>query len=107
VHGQIYKSQDNAPALVLRNVVIASERFRDPSGDGPRLPERRGDHYEDVTLVWLGSGPYPGNVPAGCRLSTDRAVYEDAVADWKARHGIADEDDVDVDRMITPVPISR
>jgi hypothetical protein len=117
VHGQIYKAQDNAPGLFLRNVVIASERFRDPSGDGPRLPERRGrivDHYEDVTLVWLGPGAYPGNVPAGCRLSTDPGVYEDAVTEWKARHGVADPgsgdmdtvdmDTVDMDRMLDPVP---
>ncbi len=110
VHGQIYKAQDNAPALRLRNVVVASERFRDPSGDGPRLPERRGhiaDRYEDVTLVWLGSGRYPGNVPDGCRLTRDPSVYEDAVADWKARHGVVDEDDVDMDRMIDPAPIAR
>ena len=110
VHGQIYKSQDNAPALVLRNVVIASERFRDPSGDGPRLPERRGrvrDHYENVTLVWLGRGRYPGNVPDGCRVTRDPAVYEGAVQDWKARHGVVDDDHVDMDRMLDPDPVSR
>jgi hypothetical protein len=110
VHGQIYKAQDNAPALVLRNVVIASERFRDPSGDGPRLPERRGrivDRYENVTLVWLGHDRYPGNIPDGCRLTRDPAVYDDAVADWKARHGVVGEDAVDMDRMITPSPVSR
>ena len=110
VHGAIYKSQDNAPALDLRRVVIASERFRDPSGDGPRLPERRGpvaDRYEDVTLVWLGRGRYPGNVPEGCRVSTDRSVYDDAVRAWKARHGVTDDDSVDMDRMIDPAPIGR
>ena len=109
VHGQIYKSQDNAPALRLRNVVIASERFRVPSGDGPRLPERRGrieDRYEDVTLVWLGRGDYPGNVPDGCRLTRDPAVYEDAVADWKARHGVVGEN-VDMARMLDPAPVPR
>ena len=102
VHGQIYKSQDNAPALVLRNVVIASERFRDPSGDGPRLPERRGriaDHYEDVTLVWLGTRPVSRQRPRRVPAHPDPAVYEDAVADWKARHGVVDEDDVDMDRL--------
>jgi hypothetical protein len=106
VHGQIYKSQDNAPGLFMRDVVIASELFRDPV-DGPRLPERSGrivDHYEDVTLVWLGRGRYPGNVPAGCRVSQDRSVYEDAVADWKARHGVVDEVTVDMDRMLDPAP---
>jgi hypothetical protein len=110
VHGQIYKNQDNAPALVLRNVVIASELFRDPQGDGPQLPERRGsvaDRYEDVTLVWLGSGPYPGNVPEGCRLTTDRTVYESAVADWKTRHGVSPAGDVQMDRMLWPEPVSR
>jgi hypothetical protein len=110
VHGAIYKSQGNAPALDLRRVVIASERFRDPSGDGPRLPERRGrvpDRYEDVTLVWLGRGRYPGNVPEGCRVSGDRSVYDDAVLGWKARHGVADDGSVDMDRMIDPAPLSR
>ncbi|MGY1779699.1 hypothetical protein [Geodermatophilus sp. SYSU D01036] len=110
VHGQIYKSQDNAPPLVLRNVVIASERFRDPDGDGPRLPERRGrlvDRYQDVTLVWLGPGPYPGNVPDGCRLTTDRAVYERAVEDWKARHGVGPAGEVQMDRVLWPEPASR
>ena len=82
-----------------------------PAGDGPRLPERRGrilrDHYENVTLVWLGTGPYPGNVPDGCRLTTDPAVYEDAAADWKTRHGVVDEENVDMDRLIDPAPVGR
>ncbi|MGY1620125.1 hypothetical protein ACI797_25585 [Geodermatophilus sp. SYSU D00691] len=109
VHGQIYKSQENGPALVLRHVVIAAERFRDPD-DGPRLPERTGqvqDRYEDVTLVWLGPGGYPGNVPAGCRVTTDRAVYDRAVASWKSRHGVRADGGVDPDRMIAPEPVSR
>ena len=110
VHGQIYKGQDNAPALALRNVVIASERFRDPTGAGPRLPERRGrlrDYYDNVTLVWLGTGRYPGNVPDGCRLSTDPAVYADAAADWRTRHGVVSEDDVDMARLLDPAPVGR
>ncbi len=110
VHGPIYKSQDNAPALVLRNVVIASERFRDPDSDDPRLPERRGpltDRYQDVTLVWLGAGRYPGNVPDGCRLTTDRTVYDRAVDDWKTRHGVDPAGEVQMDRMLRPQPLSR
>ncbi|SFL25836.1 hypothetical protein [Geodermatophilus ruber] len=105
VHGQIYKSRRNSPALVLRDVVIASERFQEPSD--AELPERRGqlaDRYENVTLVWLGPGRYPGNVPDGCTLTTDPAVYENAVADWKSRHGVAGDDAVDMNRMINPDP---
>jgi hypothetical protein len=113
VHGQIYKAQDNAPALSLRNVVIASEEFRDPDGDGPRLPERRGpivDRYEDVTLVWLGRGDYPGNVPDGCRLTDDPSVYDRAVAAWKSRHGVGATGDIDADldtdRLLDPAPVA-
>ena len=106
VHGQIYKAQENAPGLVMRNVVIASERFRDPD-DGALLPERRVDRYDGVTLVWLGSGPYPGNVPAGCRLTTDRSAYERAAGDWKARHGVGADGAVDTARMIWPAPVAR
>jgi hypothetical protein len=106
VHGQIYKAQDNAPGLVMRNVVIASERFRDPDA-GALLPERAVDRYDDVTLVWLGSGRYPGNVPTGCRLTTDRSVYEHAAGDWKARHGVGAHGAVDTNRMIWPAPLAR
>jgi hypothetical protein len=107
-HGSIYKSRPNSPGLVLRNVVIAAERFRDLAGsDGLDriLPTRQGsivDSYENVTLVWLGEGPYPGNVPDGCTLTTDPAVYEAAVADWKTRHGVDERGGVDMGRMLTP-----
>lgn len=107
VHGSLYKTRPESPALVMRNVVIASERFRDPIGRSALLPTRQGqieDRYENVTLVWLGQGPYPGNVPAGCTVSTDPAVYDAAVADWKARHGVGERGDVDMRRMLAPVP---
>lgn len=68
VHGSIYKSRPDSPALRLRNVVIASERFRDPPGVAPLLPTRQGaieDRYENVTLVWLGQGRTRGtSLPA-------------------------------------------
>lgn len=105
-HGQIYKAQENAPGLVMRNVVVASERFRDPDG-GALLPERVVDRYDGVTLVWLGSGRYPGNVPDGCRLTTDASAYDRAVEDWKARHGVGPDGAVDTTRMISPAPVAR
>ena len=36
------------------------------------------------TIVWTGSGAYPGPVPAGFRLSTDKAVWDRADAAWLA-----------------------
>lgn len=39
------------------------------------------------TIVWLGPGRYPVNA-GGLRVVTQRSVWDDAVAAWKARHGI-------------------
>ena len=39
-------------------------------------------------MVWLGGGLYPAPLPACFTVTTDRAVWDDAVASWKLRHGI-------------------
>jgi hypothetical protein len=40
------------------------------------------------TIVWLGGGRYPAPT-AGMRVVTDRSVWTDAVAAWKAAHGVS------------------
>ena len=50
-------------------------------------------------------GPVSGQRPRRVPAHPDPAVYEDAVADWKARHGVVAEDDVDMDRMLAPAPV--
>jgi hypothetical protein len=37
------------------------------------------------TMVWLGEGPFPGELPACFTVTTDPAVWDAAVADWTAR----------------------
>ena len=37
-------------------------------------------------MVWLGEGNYPCTLPPGWRLTRDKSVWDNAVADWKARH---------------------
>jgi hypothetical protein len=37
-------------------------------------------------MVWLGQGDYPCALPAGWTLTRDPAVWDNAVAEWKARH---------------------
>jgi hypothetical protein len=38
-------------------------------------------------IVWLGPGEYPClPLPPGWTLTTDRRVWDDAVAAWTARH---------------------
>jgi hypothetical protein len=44
--------------------------------------------YSNVTLVWTGSGSYPGNLPSsGVTVTKDISVWNDARADWLSRHG--------------------
>ena len=43
---------------------------------------------QPTTLVWLGGGAYPGDLPGGITVSADVNVWNAAVADWKCRHGI-------------------
>ena len=55
--------QTNSPYLVMRNTIISMVGDFN-SADGPMLPARSADLYENVTICWLGTGAYPGNTPA-------------------------------------------
>jgi hypothetical protein len=38
------------------------------------------------TIVWLGAGSYPARLPACFRVTTDKSVWDQAVAAWKTQH---------------------
>ena len=59
----VYKMQTNSPYLVMRDTIISMVGDFN-SEDGPTLPERSTDLYENVTICWLGTGAYPGNTTA-------------------------------------------
>jgi hypothetical protein len=40
-----------------------------------------------TTIVWLGGGPYPGDLPAGIRVTSQIDVWTQAVNAWKCAHG--------------------
>lgn len=40
-----------------------------------------------TTIVWLGGGPYPGDLPAGVRVTSQIGVWTRAVTAWKCAHG--------------------
>lgn len=43
------------------------------------------DKCSNNTIVWGGSGPFPGSFPSSCfTITTDTSVWDDAVADWQA-----------------------
>jgi hypothetical protein len=59
----------------------------------------------DVTLVWVGEGPYPGVLPdSGVTVTDDAGVWERAKADWLDRHGCRSVSDCDEGQLIDPGP---
>jgi hypothetical protein len=89
--GAFFKWSRQANRLVVRNTVLLAERGSVNCGASMSFP---GDGvYENVTLVWLGEGTYPGRLPpSGVTVTRDRRVWDEARARWLARHGYAASD---------------
>jgi hypothetical protein len=88
--GAVFKV-DNAtnsvsPRMRLRNIVLRVDV--DPSVGDPCLnPYNLVIESVDNVVVWTGSGDYPClPLPQGWTLTRDQGVWDQAVADWKARH---------------------
>jgi hypothetical protein len=90
--GGFFKWSRHANRLVVRNTVLLAERGSVNCGASMSFP---GDGvYENVTLVWLGEGSYPGRLPpSGVTVTRDRRIWDEARARWLARHGYATGDD--------------
>lgn len=76
------------PSLVLENNIFMADR--PPSIGRLDIPANANlKSCKNNTFVWLGSGPMPYKdlLPKGCfTFTTDRAVWDGAVAGWKAAH---------------------
>jgi hypothetical protein len=61
--------------------------------------------FLNCKLVWTGPGSYPGTLPStGVTVTSDVSVWNNAVQQWKDRHGVIDMDNVNTDKMINPDP---
>jgi hypothetical protein len=79
-------SRSASPKMILRHNVL---RVDVPPGVGNACLNPRDLVVESVhnVVVWLGPGDYPClPIPDGWTLTRDKAVWDRAVADWKARH---------------------
>jgi hypothetical protein len=86
-NGQLFKWSPDANRLVLRNSVFLIEEV--PIRGRTPLAFPAGSIAENVTLVWLGAGAYPGPLPGGVTVVRDRSVWETARARWLVDHGYA------------------
>jgi hypothetical protein len=85
--GGFFKWSPYANQLVVTDSVLLAERIAARCSRAMNFPK---GVYQNVTLVWLGPGDYPGKLPArGVTVTNDRAVWDRAKADWLTRHGSA------------------
>jgi hypothetical protein len=86
-NGQLFKWSDAANRLVLRDSVFLVEEV--PIRGYTPLAFPAGTTAQNVTLVWLGAGAYPGPLPRGVTVVRNRSVWETARANWLVDHGYA------------------
>ena len=92
-HGGFFKwhNWDNpatslSPKLALYNNVFMAERAGDINADRMGIPPGQLQDCANNVVVWLGAGPFPATLPACFTVTTDRGVWDRAVADWERRH---------------------
>jgi hypothetical protein len=84
-HGQFFKWDARSSALALHDNVFLAEQVGEGGAQTMGVPDALVSCANNV-MVWLGSGSYPAPLPACFTITTDRAVWDDAVATWKTRH---------------------
>jgi hypothetical protein len=69
-------------------------RMDDMGRNGPSSMAFPDGLYSNVTLIWLGPGPYPGRLPqSGVKVTRDTGIWDRARAEWLGRHGCSPSGD--------------
>jgi hypothetical protein len=75
-----------SPDLALYDNVFMAERVGQLTDDRMGIPPGHLQGCANNVMVWLGPGPYPAALPDCFTVTTDRGVWDAAVANWIARH---------------------
>lgn len=73
-----------SPKLAITNTVFRADQ--DTNHQDLSLPAGYAVTCANNVMVWLGTGPFPGSLPNCFTVTTDRAVWDAAVAGWKGAH---------------------
>jgi len=77
--GMLFKWQEGAGSVVVEDSVLRVDEVAWSGPDDMGFPP---GVYRNVTLVWLGPGPYPQPLPPGVTLTRDLRVWEEARDAW-------------------------
>jgi hypothetical protein len=86
----LFKWSDSANTLVIKCSMFKVDAVSLNGPETMAIPGTVDDSAcprHPTTLVWLGGGTYPGRLPRGIEVTSDVAVWNEAVAAWKCRHG--------------------
>lgn len=97
-HGEIFKTSEYGTDIALENNIFLVEGLAKTGAESSLWPAQnfyllgfkdRITSCSNNVIVWLGEGPYPGNIPddPSCiTVTTDRTVWDNARAAWLAGH---------------------
>jgi hypothetical protein len=97
-HGQLFKWYPQSNRLDIKDSIFLVQT--QPNGGTADFPA--GTTASNVTVVWLGKGPYPGSVPPGVTITTNRGVWDSARSKWLKRHGCSSFDSCT--KLTAPAP---
>ena len=87
-HGGFFKWDTSAshtsPKLVITNSIFRADQ--DTNHQDLNLPTGYDVTCSGNTMVWLGTGAFPGNLPSCFALTTDRSVWDNAARAWGQAH---------------------
>jgi len=87
-HAMLFKgwyAPNKGPQLVLENNIFLADR-KSSIGDLQIPPNAVLKGCSNNTFVWLGEGPFPYKLPSCFRVTTDKSVWDNAVAQWRATY---------------------
>ncbi len=93
-HNAFWKLHQNAPRIELYDNIFRADAasYEGPVPGSYMIPPSSGPLGNKLaacsnnTIVWLGDGDFPEPLPACFTLTTDKTVWDNAVATWNAAH---------------------
>jgi hypothetical protein len=106
-HAHLFKWSVAAPKkVIIRNSIFVVEQPSCQSRSAMRFPE--GTVCENVTLIWLGGGNYPGKLPErGVTVTDDISIWHKAKAAWLQKHGYNPDPELPPEQNLMPLAGSR